>query len=430
MNTPQQLDTLLEYGIIQQVTRPLMSGKEAQVFVVVAGGEECVAKVYKEASERTFKHRSIYTEGRRTRNSRDERAMAKRTRHGQKKDEDAWRRAEVDVIYRLRDAGVRVPEPLDFAEGVLVMELVKNADGQPAPRLGDLSFEPDEAREIYETLVREVVRMLCAGVIHGDLSEFNVLMTNTGPVIIDFPQSVDPAQNPNARRLLLRDVQNLHRFLARFAPNDPIRPYGEEIWALFEANRLRPDTKLQGRYKAPRGKVDTREVMSLIDDADRSARRRRGEGSEDAHPGDDAGERARAPLRRVVDFAVERPTRGTPEKEPANTRNRRRRNRRGASKPDAATKEAAPQRASQPDERNKPSDAGPANPASRRRRRRRNPRRSGKGSAQAEGSPKPGKEASPSRPASGNAGAAASDKEKSRPTRRRRRRRPNSSPPR
>ena len=146
--------------------------------------------------------------------------MNKRSQHGRKRDEEAWRRTEVDMIYRLRDAGVRVPEPINFVEGVLVMELVRDGDGQPAPRLGDLRFSPDEARAVYQTLIREVVRMLCAGVIHGDLSEFNVLMTDSGPVVIDFPQAVDPTQNPNRKKLLLRDVANLDRFLARFAPDD------------------------------------------------------------------------------------------------------------------------------------------------------------------------------------------------------------------
>lgn len=312
MKAPESLETLIEYGIIQEVLRPLMSGKEAQVFVVLAGGEECVAKVYKEATERTFKHRVVYTEGRRTRNTRDQRAMNKRSQHGRKRDEEAWRRTEVDMIYRLRDAGVRVPEPINFVEGVLVMELVRDGDGQPAPRLGDLRFSPDEARAVYQTLIREVVRMLCAGVIHGDLSEFNVLMTDSGPVVIDFPQAVDPTQNPNSKKLLLRDVANLDRFLARFAPDDPVSSYGEEIWSLFEKNRLRPDSKLSGRFEKPKGKVDTSEVMSLVEDARRENRMRQGgrgdegDGEDDVERPDAASAASPVTLRRVVDFSKER----------------------------------------------------------------------------------------------------------------------------
>lgn len=327
MKAPESLETLVDYGIIQEVVRPLMSGKEAQVYVVVAEGEECVAKVYKEANQRTFKHRSDYTEGRRTRNTRDQRAMSKRTQHGRKKDEDAWRSTEVDMIYRLRDAGVRVPEPLNFVEGVLVMELVKDAEGDAAPRLGDLTFSPDEAREIYEKLIREVVRMLCAGVIHGDLSDFNVLMSHDGPVVIDFPQSVDPTQNPNGQKLLLRDVENLHRFLARFAPDEPIRRYGEEIWSLFQRNRLEPDTKLSGHYAAPEGKTDTEEVMALIEDAGRDERRRRGDRDSDEDEEFDGPVRslvkAPAPFRKVVDFAAESKPRPNARKRDGASRGKR-----------------------------------------------------------------------------------------------------------
>jgi RIO kinase 1 len=315
MKAPESLETLMDDGIIQEVVRPLMSGKEAQVYVIVVGGEECVAKVYKEANQRTFKHRSDYTEGRRTRNTRDQRAMSKRTQHGRKKDEDAWRSTEVDMIYRLRDAGVRVPEPINFVEGVLVMELVKDAEGHAAPRLGDLTFSAGEARDIYQKLICEVVRMLCAGVIHGDLSDFNVLMSHDGPVVIDFPQSVDPTHNPNSKKLLLRDVENLHRFLARFAPDESIRPYGEEIWSLFQRNRLEPDTKLSGDYAAPEGKADTEEVMALIEDASRDEERRRGGPKSDDDDEFDGPVRslvkAPAPFRKVVDFAGEdRPSPG------------------------------------------------------------------------------------------------------------------------
>jgi len=332
MKAPESLETLVDYGIIQEVVRPLMSGKEAQVYVVLAGGEECVAKVYKEADQRTFKHRSDYTEGRRTRNTRDQRAMSKRSQHGRKKDEDAWRSTEVEMIYRLQHAGVRVPEPINFVEGVLVMELVKDGAGDAAPRLGDLTFSPSEALEIYQTLIREVIRMLCAGVIHGDLSDFNVLMSDQGPVVIDFPQSVDPTHNPNSQKLLLRDVENLQRFLRRFAPDEPILPYGEEIWSLFQANRLSPDTELSGRYEAPTAKADTEEVMALIEDASRDNQMRRGERDDDDPDELDgsptAAVRTPDPVRRVVDFTGEskrRPSARKPEERKRGARPGRRR---------------------------------------------------------------------------------------------------------
>lgn len=309
MKTPEALEPLVEYGIIQEVVRPLMSGKEAHVYVVVADGEECVAKVYREADQRSFKHRSDYTEGRRTRNTRDQRAISKRTQHGRRKDEDAWRSTEVEMVYRLRDAGVRVPEPINFVEGVLVMELVRDAEGHAAPRLGDLTFSRSEAREIYHKLLREVVRMLCAGVIHADLSDFNVLMGHDGPVLIDFPQSVDPAHNPSSEKLLLRDVDNLHRFLARFAPGERMRPYGEEIWSLFKANRLEPETRLKGVHRGPVGKVDTSEVMALIEHDGRDQQRRRGGRRPDADEDRGGSAKARAeaptPFRKVVDFTGE-----------------------------------------------------------------------------------------------------------------------------
>jgi len=312
MKTPESLESLVDDGIIEDVVRPLMSGKEAQVYVVIAGGEECVAKVYKEASQRTFKHRAEYTEGRRTRNSRDQRAVSKRTRHGRKQDEAAWRTTEVDMIYRLRDAGVRVPEPINFVDGVLVMELVKDGQGNPAPRLGDLTFEAREADEIYQGLIQEVVRMLCAGVVHGDLSDFNVLMGASGPVLIDFPQAVDPARNPNARKLLLRDVDNLHRFVESHAPNRARRGYSLEMCSLYESNRLGPDTQLRGDYRAPEGKANTEDVLALIDDANSEERARRRARGEEASPDAVA---APKPLREVVDFTKEaKPRASTPKR--------------------------------------------------------------------------------------------------------------------
>jgi RIO kinase 1 len=275
MRVPDELSSLADDGIIDEVIRPLMSGKEAQIYLVVSQGRECVAKVYKEAQNRSFKHRADYTEGRKVRNSRDQRAMAKRSKYGRAQDEASWRSTEVDTIYRLQSAGVRVPTPYHFLDGVLVMELVTDGEGSPAPRLGDVAFEPNEATAIYQSVLQEVVRMLCAGVVHGDLSEFNVLLGSRGPVVIDFPQAIDPSKNQNARTLLLRDVENLHRFHSRFVPRAPKLPYAQEMWALFEQNRLTPETRLSGRFATAQTRVDTAAVTALIGDANRDEARRR-----------------------------------------------------------------------------------------------------------------------------------------------------------
>jgi RIO kinase 1 len=299
MRVPHRLQSLVDLGIIQDVVRPLMSGKEAQVYIVVAGGEERVAKVYKEADQRSFKQRTDYMDGRKTRNSRDRRAMNKGTRHGRAKDEEAWRSAEVDVIYRLRNAGVRVPEPYNFMDGVLIMELVTGEDGRPAPRLGDLSLSPDAARKIHEHVLQEVVRMLCAGVVHGDLSDFNILLSADGPVIIDFPQAVDPSRNANARALLLRDVENLHRFANRVL-RQPRLPYAEEMWALYERNELTPETSLRGRFRDERRAANTREVLDLVGDAERDERRRRrGQGAR-SRSGTSGGRAPRGPKVEII----------------------------------------------------------------------------------------------------------------------------------
>jgi RIO kinase 1 len=275
MRIPDSLSTLFDYGIVEEVVRPLMSGKEAQVYVVVSGGKHCVAKVYKEAQNRTFKHRAEYTEGRKVRNSRDQRAIAKRSKYGRSQDEAAWRSTEVDIIHRLHAAGVRVPVPQHFIDGVLIMELIADADGNPAPRLADLEFDPGSARAMYERLLREVLRMLCAGVVHGDLSDFNVLVGADGPVLIDFPQSVDTAHNSNARTLLVRDVQNLHRFLSQFVPNARRLPYAEEMWELFQQNAITPETRLTGRYRPSERRANTHAVLEAIHDANYDERKRR-----------------------------------------------------------------------------------------------------------------------------------------------------------
>ncbi len=275
MHVPDRLAPLFEYGIIDEVVRPLMSGKEAQAFLVVSSGELSVAKVYKEAQDRTFRNRATYTEGRKVRNSRDQRAMDKRSKHGRAQDEAAWRSTEVDMIRRLHAAGVRVPEPRHFIDGVLVMELIADGAGDPAPRLGDLRFDAAEAQAIYDRMIQEVVKMLCAGVVHGDFSDFNVLIGGDGPVIIDFPQSVDSAHNTNARSLLIRDVDNMFRFLKRFVPQARRMPYAEEMWDLYQQNLLTPETRLTGRHRVSDRRVNTSAVLGLIQDADRDERKRR-----------------------------------------------------------------------------------------------------------------------------------------------------------
>lgn len=275
MRVPDRLVPLLDLGEIDEVVRPLMSGKEAEVYLVRTRDEECVAKVYKDAQFRSFQHRAEYIEGRRVRNSREQRAMNKGSRHGRLKTEEAWRCAEADAIYLLHAAGVRVPEPLAFIEGVLVMELIKDENGDPAPRLVDQRFSAEEATEIFHFVLGEVVKMLCAGIVHADLSDFNVLMGRDGPILIDFPQAVDPAHNLNARKLLLRDVKNLSSFLGRYAPGLRSTQYGPEMWDLYERNQLTPDTKLTGKFKSGAKKADVGSLLEDILEMEREARERR-----------------------------------------------------------------------------------------------------------------------------------------------------------
>jgi len=267
MKIPKRLQPLLEDGLIDGVVRQLMSGKEAMVFVVRCGDETRCAKVYKEADKRSFRQAVDYTENRKTKNTRQARAMAKGTRFGRKSTEDAWQNAEVAALYRLAAAGVRVPKPYQFHDGVLLMELVADARGEPAPRLNDLEFSPEDARTHHERLVREVVRMLCAGVVHGDLSEYNILMGSDGPVIIDLPQAVDAAGNNHAPKILERDVANLRNYFGRYAPELLATDYGREIWALYEAGALQPESKLTGRFERIEKAVDLDGVMREIDDA-------------------------------------------------------------------------------------------------------------------------------------------------------------------
>ena len=267
MKIPKRLEPLVDEGLIDSVVRQLMSGKEALVYVVRCGTAVRCAKVYKEADKRSFRQAVDYTENRRTKNGRHARAMAKGTRFGREAQEKAWQSAEVAALYRLADAGVRVPRPYHFHAGVLLMELVTDHEGNAAPRLNDVELTPAAAIELHELLLREVVRMLSAGVVHGDLSEFNVLLGEHGPVVIDLPQAVDAAGNNHAPRMLVRDVDNLRRFFGRAAPALLATDYGKEIWALYETGRLHPDVELTGRFEQDERAVDLEAVMREIDEA-------------------------------------------------------------------------------------------------------------------------------------------------------------------
>ena len=281
MNPPTRLQCLIEEGLLDTVVRQLMSGKEATVYVVRVGEETRCAKVYKEATERSFRQAVDYTENRKVKNSRQARAMAKGTKFGRQSQEAAWQSAEVDALYRLAAAGVRVPKPYNFCDGVLLMELVTDAHGDAAPRLNDVAFTPLDAHKHHSALLVEVMRMLCAGVVHGDLSEFNILLGSQGgvdsPVIIDLPQAVDAAGNNHAKRMLLRDVDNLRNFFGQFAPDLLHTRYGEEIWSLYEGGMLTPETPLTGRFARKTGAVDVGGVLREIDDAraEDTARRQR-----------------------------------------------------------------------------------------------------------------------------------------------------------
>jgi RIO kinase 1 len=267
MKTPKGLQDLIDEGVIDQVLRPLKSGKEASVYVVRSGDDVRCAKVYKDMAQRSFQARVQYQEGRKVRGSRQARAMGKATKFGRKEAEAAWKNAEVDALYQLTAAGVRVPKPYGYFNGVLVMELVTDADGYSAPRLGEVEMSVDTAREYHRFLMQQVAKMLCVGLIHGDLSEYNVLVGPEGPVIIDLPQVVSASGNNAARTMLRRDVGNITISLSRFAPELLDSHYGEEMWALFELGELHPDTELTGHFEFDESIADVDSVMQSIIDA-------------------------------------------------------------------------------------------------------------------------------------------------------------------
>ncbi|MGA2841861.1 MAG: PA4780 family RIO1-like protein kinase [Steroidobacteraceae bacterium] len=277
MKIPKGLQPLIEDGMVDTVVRKLKSGKEASVYIVACGDQVRCAKVYKEAEQRGFHKLAQYQEGRKTRNSRDARAMGKRGRHGRRVQEAEWKNAEVDALYRLVGAGVRVPAPYLVHEGVLLMELVRDEGGEPAPRLNDVDITADQAREWHAFMMTQIVRMLCAGLIHGDLSEFNVLLDANGPVIIDLPQAVNAASNNNAFAMLERDVNNMREAFGRTVPELLETEYAREIWKLYEASELTPDSVLTGRFTRDSSAPDVNAVLHQIEEErlEAEARRRR-----------------------------------------------------------------------------------------------------------------------------------------------------------
>lgn len=258
---------LVEEGLIDEVIAQLMSGKEATVYVVRSGDATRCAKVYKDVKQRSFKQAASYRDGRKVQNTRLARAMEKGTRYGRQAQEEAWQNAEVDALFRLANAGVRVPQPYICTDGVLLMELVTDDMGNVAPRLNDVDLTEAQALELHGRLLIEVIRMLGAGLIHGDLSEYNILLDSGGPVIIDLPQAVDAAGNSEAEAMLVRDVDNLAAYFGQFAPQLLDASYGKEIWRLFEAGVLTTDSPLTGRVEVDASPVDLDELMDDIEDA-------------------------------------------------------------------------------------------------------------------------------------------------------------------
>jgi RIO kinase 1 len=274
VKTPPALQPLIDDGVIDEVLRSLKSGKEATVYLVRSGAQTRCAKVYRDMAQRSFQKRAQYQEGRGVRGSRQARAMSKSTRFGRKEQEAAWKNAEVDALYKLVAAGVRVPKPYGYFNDTLIMELVTDAEGHPAPRLGEVDLSPETAREYHGFLVQQIARMLSIGLIHGDLSEFNVLVGPDGPVIIDLPQVVNAAGNNGALAMLERDVNNIRGTLARFAPELMETEFAREMWALFEQGELKADSELTGVFARDETTADAEAVLLAVEDAREDALQR------------------------------------------------------------------------------------------------------------------------------------------------------------
>ena len=274
MKTPTALQPLIDDGVIDEVIRSLKSGKEATVYLVRTGTQTRCAKVYRDMRQRSFQRRAQYQEGRKVRGSRHARAMNKSTRFGRSEQEAAWKNAEVDALYRLQAAGVRVPKPYGYFNDVLVMELVTDSAGNPAPRLGEIDLSSEQARDYHDFLIRQIVRMLNIGLIHGDLSEFNVLVAPDGPVIIDLPQVVNAAGNNGALAMLERDVNNIRGTLGRFAPELLATEFAREMWSLFEQGELTADKELTGEFVRDETAADPESVLSAVHDAREEAMQR------------------------------------------------------------------------------------------------------------------------------------------------------------
>ncbi|WP_299196947.1 PA4780 family RIO1-like protein kinase [uncultured Amphritea sp.] len=264
MKAPKSLLPLIDEGLIDEVISRLMSGKEADIYIVNCSGQIRCAKVYKDAVKRSFKNAAQYQEGRKVRSGRRARAMEKNSAYGRKQQEEIWQNAEVDALARLYRAGVRVPETYGCIDGVLLMELVVDDQGDVAPRLGDVLLTEEQALEDYAVMMHYVKLMLCEGIVHGDLSEFNVLVDEYGPVVIDLPQAVDASANNSARAMLLRDVNNMTRYYSQFAPVLSLSRYGEEMWSLYEEGELKPETELTGLYDGDAEGADVDSVLEEI----------------------------------------------------------------------------------------------------------------------------------------------------------------------
>ena len=264
MKVPKRIQPLIDDGLVDEVLSQLMSGKEATVYTVKCGDVIRCAKVYKEANKRSFKKAAQYQEGRKSRNSRRARAMEKGSKYGRNQQEEAWQNAEVDALYLLASAGVRVPEPYGCFDGVLLMELITDEHGDVASRLNDVVMDAEQAREDHDVVMVYIMRMLCAGVVHGDLSEFNVLVDEYGPVIIDLPQAVDAAANNNAKKMLERDVNNMTTYYGQFAPDLLSSRYAQEMWSLYEKSELTPETELTGKFKDNNKSADVDNVIEEI----------------------------------------------------------------------------------------------------------------------------------------------------------------------